>query len=162
MSTHIGDLQNQSDQNMNNSEIVGEIIKELNTTDSQPQNLNMENSNTMYDNSQQSQLERQIDPNTNILANDNLQNIDEHSQPVINIDSHVELSLKDKLLNNFKNPALVSLVYFILSSPILNNLLATNLPKFFSSTISNSMRWVSVTLKALIAGVFYFLFKLVL
>jgi len=162
MSTQIGELQNQSTQNMNNSEIVGEIIKEMNTTDSQPQNLSMENTNNMYESNQQSQLERQIDPNTNILANDNLQNIEDSNRPVINIDSEPQLSLKDKLLNNFKNPALVSLVYFILSSPILNNLLATNLPKFFSSTISNSMRWVSVTLKALIAGVLYFLFKLVL
>lgn len=162
MSTQIGELQNQSNQNMNNSEIVGEIIKEMNTTDSQPQHLPMENTNNMYENSQQSQLERQMDSNTNILANDNLENIVDDSRPVINIDSEPELSLKDKLLNNFKNPALVSLVYFILSSPILNNLLATNLPKFFSSTISNSMRWVSVSLKALIAGVLYFLFKLVL
>ena len=162
MSTPLNELSNNMPSNQNN-EIIGEIINEMNDGDQFDTNLdgNMGNGN-MGNMNNDPHLDRQLDSNINMLAGDNLNNIDNHFMPSINIDTVPELSMKDKILNMVKDPSAVVLIYFILSSPVINKLLAQNIPKLFSNTISNTMNWVSLSIKSIIAGVLFYIFKLVL
>ena len=162
MSTPLYELSNNMPSNQNN-EIIGEIINEMNDGDQFDTNLdgNMGNGN-MGNMNNDPHLDRQLDSNINMLAGDNLNNIDNHFTPSINIDTVPELSMKDKILNMVKDPSAVVLIYFILSSPVINKLLAQNIPKLFSNTISNTMNWVSLSIKSIIAGVLFYIFKLVL
>ena len=57
--THLTNPQNSDE----NSEIVGEIINEMNNSDHQLHSNNLENNDDVYTNSQNAQLERQMDPN---------------------------------------------------------------------------------------------------
>ena len=174
MSTPLNELSNNMPSNQNN-EIIGEIINEMNDGDQFDTNLdgngnvsgsNMGNGNmgngNMGNMNNDPHLDRQLDSNINMLAGDNLNNIDNHFTPSINIDTVPELSMKDKILNMVKDPSAVVLIYFILSSPVINKLLAQNIPKLFSNTISNTMNWVSLSIKSIIAGVLFYIFKLVL
>jgi hypothetical protein len=155
MSTPLTELSNNIDSNQNN-EIIGEIINEMNDGDQLNTNLMDNNMNN------DPHLDRQLDSNTNMLSSDNLNNIDNNLMPSINIDTQPELSMKDKVLSSIKDPSGVVLIYFLLSSPIINKLLAQNIPKLFSNTVSSSMNWISLTVKSIIAGVLFYIFKIVL
>jgi len=173
MSTPLTQLSNPQNTD-ENSEIVGEIINEMNNSDHQLQPNNSDNNNDLYTNSQNAQLERQMDIGTNIMSNDNLNNIsnnidnnidnnmDTNSRPIMHLDTTAELSLKDRLFGTIKEPLVVASLYFLLSSPIINGTLSTYLPKLFSNTVSNSIRWVSLTVKSIVAGVLFYILKLFL
>ena len=153
-----------------NSEIVGEIINEMNNSDHQLHSNVPENNNDLYTNSQNAQLERQMDVSTNIMSNDNLNNIsnnnlnniDNNLRPMMHIDTAPDISLKDRILSTIREPASVAFIYFLLSSPIINGTLSTYLPKLFSNTVSNSIRWVSLGVKSIVAGVLFYILKLFL
>lgn len=155
MSTPLNELSNNIDSNQNN-EIIGEIINEMNDGDQLNTNLMDNNMNN------DPHLDRQLDSNTNMLSSDNLNNIDNNLMPSINIDTQPELSMKDKVLSSIKDPSVVVLIYFFLSSPIINRLLAQNIPKLFSNTVSSSINWISLTVKSIIAGLLFYIFKIVL
>ena len=153
-----------------NSEIVGEIINEMNNSDHQLHSNVPENNNDLYTNSQNAQLERQMDVSTNIMSNDNLNNIsnnnlnniDNNLRPMMHVDTTPDISLKDRILSTIREPASVAFIYFLLSSPIINGTLSTYLPKLFSNTVSNSIRWVSLGVKSIVAGVLFYILKLFL
>jgi hypothetical protein len=169
MSTPLTQLTNPQNTD-ENSEIVGEIINEMNNSDHQLHSNVPENNNDLYTNSQNAQLERQMDVSTNIMSNDNLNNIsnnnlnniDNNSRPMMHVDTFPEISLKDRILSTIREPASVAFIYFLLSSPIINGTLSTYLPKLFSNTVSNSIRWVSLGVKSIVAGVLFYILKLFL
>ena len=156
MSTSISDLNTASNPQTENNEIIGEIINEMNNDNAPVNNMTpVENVN--------SHLERQLDNSTNMLANDNLYNINnEPQQQQINIESEDTVSLKDRVLNHIKDPTAVALIYLSLSTPILNRILSQNIPKLFSNTVSGAMSWLGLSLKAIVAGVLFYLFKIVI
>ena len=169
MSTPLTQLTNPQNAD-ENSEIVGEIINEMNNSDHLLQSNIPENNNDLYTNSQNAQLEHQMDVNTNIMSNDNLNNIsnnnlnniDNNLRPMMQIDTLPEISLKDRILSTIREPTSVAFIYFLLSSPIVNGTLSTYLPKLFSNTVSNSIRWVSLGVKSIVAGVLFYICKLFL
>ena len=169
MSTPLTQLTNPQNTD-ENSEIVGEIINEMNNSDHQLHSNIPENNNDLYTNSQNAQLEHQMDVTTNIMSNDNLNNIsnnnlnniDNNLRPMMQVDTLPEISLKDRILSTIKEPASVAFIYFLLSSPIINGTLSTYLPKLFSNTVSNSIRWVSLGVKSIVAGVLFYILKLFL
>jgi len=169
MSTPLTQLTNPQNTD-ENSEIVGEIINEMNNSDHQLHSNVPENNNDLYTNSQNAQLERQMDVSTNIMSNDNLNNIsnnnlnniDNNSRPMMHVDTFQKISLKDRILSTIREPASVAFIYFLLSSPIINGTLSTYLPKLFSNTVSNSIRWVSLGVKSIVAGVLFYILKLFL
>lgn len=163
MSTSISDLNTAPNPQTENNEIIGEIINEMNS-DSAPVNNIAPVNNVAPVENVNSHLERQLDNSTNMLANDNLYNINNElqQQQEINIESEDTVSIKDRVLNHIKDPTAVALIYLSLSTPILNRALSQNIPKLFSNTVSGAMSWVGLSLKALVAGVLFYLFKIVI
>ena len=176
MSTPLTQLSNPQNTD-ENSEIVGEIINEMNNSDHQLHSNIPENNNDLYTNSQNAQLERQMDVSTNTMSNDNLNNIsnnnlnnidnnlrpiDNNLRPIMQVDTTPDISLKDRILSTIREPASVAFIYFLLSSPIINGTLSMYLPKLFSNTVSNSIRWVSLGVKSIVAGVLFYICKLFL
>ena len=172
MSTPLTQITNPQNTDENN-EIVGEIINEMNNSDHQSHSNNPENNDDLYTNNQNAHLERQMDTGANIISgdnlnnisnnnidNNNLNNIDNNFRPAMHIDTFPEVSLKDRILSTIKEPTSVALIYFLLSSPIINGTLSTYLPKLFSNTVSSSIRWVSLGVKSIVAGVLFYILKL--
>ena len=148
-----------------NSEIVNEILSELNDQnkeinyDNQLNNSNNSNNNNsnnyMTENANNIQYNRPLDNNINIPIN-NPEIIEINNQ---NFSTTANESIKEKLIKKIKEPLIVILIAFLINSPLISSILVKNLPKLFSSGVSPSIQWLSIILKSIIIGVLFFSIK---
>ena len=161
--------------NDTNSQIVTEILNEMNAnTDTvelenngdlqdmnqemdQNVNANLNHQEEVYMESQQQQFDRQMDPEINLRQGlENNQNEVTELPEVVTVTVNNTDSMKDKLLKKLLDPSIVVAVVFGLNLPIFKTMLAKYLPKLFGEMVTNSVRYMSEFLKALIIGVIFF------
>ena len=138
-----------------NSQIVNEILKEIN----QPEENVSQNEN-IYMN-QQEQLNRQMEPISEQIQPNELDQM-EQDNVTDNVTDNVKDLIKNKLIEKLKDPLIVVGVVFLLNSPIISSLLVKYLPKLFSSGVNKGIQWLSIFLKSLIAGIVFFSLKTML
>lgn len=136
-----------------NSQIVNEILKEIN----QPEENVSQNEN-IYMN-QQEQLNRQMEP---VSQSEQIQPNELDQMEQDNVTDNVKDLIKNKLIEKLKDPLIVVGVVFLLNSPIISSLLVKYLPKLFSSGVNKGIQWLSIFLKSLIAGIVFFSLKTML
>ena len=136
-----------------NSQIVNEILKEIN----QPEENVSQNEN-IYMNKQE-QLNRQMEP---VSQSEQIQPNELDQMEQDNVTDNVKDLIKNKLIEKLKDPLIVVGVVFLLNSPIISSLLVKYLPKLFSSGVNKSIQWLSIFLKSLIAGIVFFSLKTML
>ena len=136
-----------------NSQIVNEILKEIN----QPEENVSQNEN-IYIN-QQEQLNRQMEP---VSQSEQIQPNELDQMEQDNVTDNVKDLIKNKLIEKLKDPLIVVGVVFLLNSPIISSLLVKYLPKLFSSGVNKGIQWLSIFLKSLIAGIVFFSLKTML
>ena len=139
-------------QSDDNSQLVSEILQEMNKGDSDIS----ETQAPMY-NSNVNSLDRQLDSNVNMMARDNIvgsENVINEPTMEMTIDTESQ-SLKDNILEMVKDPIIVAAVTILVFSPIVKNLLVKYLARVYNSA-NTSMKWVGLTLQALLVGILYF------
>ena len=156
--------------------MVSEILQEMNSAtqgnpiDEHPPQM-MQNDNSgmqldqnaqIYAQQQSVHLNRQIDPNVNMSANDDFRKLTEEDNISPTIVVKTELSMKDKILEKIKEPLLVTAIMLLLNNPVFGSLLVRYLPKLFSAGVSTSVQYISILLKSLIAGILFFALKTIL
>ena len=155
------------EQDDSNSQIVSEILNEINSSNipnshinmsEQPNNLDNipENRTTemsdqnaqLYD--QDPQFNRQIDPRVNMHVADNMNDQEifhnENNQNNITIDASTITradSLKEKIIKKIKEPLIVILVSLLMNNQFTNNLLSKYLPKLFGQMVGKSINYIS-------------------
>lgn len=125
------------DQDDSNSNLVSEILQEMNnndnTTTNDTDNIGYQdiddnnNSQRMYLESQKQRLDRQFDSNVNLPAKDNLNYNFNDDYPLqndndINTYSNQNITMKTSMLQTLKDPGIV-----ILSTLLINNMFSQNL-----------------------------------
>ena len=189
-STPINQLPNESENNEtipemqnddSNSQMVSEIIQEMNNSAPQQNNAQMPNNSMdnmpinneqqMYMDEQSGQFNRQMDPNVNMMMNDDLEPEQEYDQPIMQpvpmeqpmqVVQQTKSSLKDKVIQQLKEPLVVTATTFAVSLPMVQNLLAKYLPKLFGIGVTNTIKTMGLLIKAIIAGVIFFALKTIL
>ena len=140
-----------------NSQIVNEILQEMNQPEGTEQPTVDEN---MYMNQQQEQLNRQMDPVVQLAQNEcNQSTLYEESMEK---GRTVQEGVQKKLMDTLKEPLMVVCLVFLLHSPIVTSMLVKYLPTLFSSGVNKSVQWLSIFLKSLIVGVAFFALKTML
>jgi len=181
MSTPIKNLEtneNSIDQ-QNNSELVQEILKEMNNNNSEIQNTdtNAENFNNQLYLEQQQQQQQQEQFNhqmDNILPpnisesqargpfeQNSLHNIINTQRPNINIEEKMDVpkTFKDTIIDKGKEPFIIAMIALSVSSPIMSNLLNKYIPILFSNSASSTMTWLGLVIKALLIGILFFIYR---
>ena len=164
MATPLNELQSNPENNDmhmddSNSQIVNEILNEMGGDNPTSQ---VDNQQQMYINDQENQINRQIDPNVNMLSSDNLENMALNDDLDLN-DTVINVSTKTKtetLLEKLKDPLFILGISFFINSPLVKKLLSSYLPKLFSDGVSPVVSWISVLVKSIIISVSFFAFKM--
>jgi len=158
MATPINNLP-QNNQNMesndmqsdDNSKLVSEILQEMNKGDSDVNQMQQ----PMYDSNTNS-LDRQLDPNVNMMSMDNIVGSEAVNEPTMEMTIDTEsVSLKDNILNMVKDPVIVSAITLLVFSPIVKNLLIKYMSKVYNSA-NTSMKWIGLAIQSLMVGILYF------
>ena len=168
MTTSLEDI-NPSNQisvdNDNESQLVNEILNEMNQTDTQPQNQQqppMDQVKTQNEpNNSVNFLQHQMDPNIDMsnldLSMASQQNIKSNDSVPVK-ESEVKISLIDKL----KEPLLILIISFVLNSPIITSNIYKIMPKMLTNTINGihiGIKYLGVFIQSLLIALIYMLFK---
>lgn len=169
MENNSGTLDNQNNSStideMNNhdenSQIVNEILTEMNND--QTQSMNSMNNDDQYTHDQNEQLNRQMDPTVNMNAMDQLNMIPQEESNENNNKREVDMtvtmtkeeSLPTKILSVLKKPMIVILAVFIMFSPITSGIFKKYLPKIFTNQ-TVSTQYLALLLKSVLTGVLFF------
>lgn len=156
-STPINKLTNFTNDENNNTQMVNEIISEMNNPNS-VDNIEMENT---YKNDQDNQFNHQINKDINMHANDNINstnNIDESEskQDTINIEGGY--SKKNNILKELKDPVVLVGICTIIFLPQFQKILRNILPKLFSNT-NYILVTLTIIIKAIFVSILFTLYK---
>ena len=185
MSTPINQItENNNDDEMlqdDNNHIVSEILQEMHTNNHEKQyeeetvgQFNQEpsfvdNPHQMYQQSQQHQLQRQFDPLVNMPAQDSMHQHQYQQQQQydqiqdIQLDNNTkEKSLKEKIIDKLKDPAIVLFCTFILNNLFTNSLLQKYLPQRFTNMASKINILAGDIVKSILVALLFFAFKTIL
>ena len=188
MSTPINQItENVTDDEMlqdDNNHIVSEILQEMHTNNNNNNNNNnqkqyeeenvmqynqepsfVDNQQQMYQQSQQHQLQRQFDPLVNMPAHDSMHQQQQYNQVQdIHMDYPVikEKSLKEKIIDKLKDPAIVLFCTFILNNLFTNMLLVKYLPQRFTNMASKVTLMAGDIVKSILVALLFFAFKTIL
>ena len=184
MSTPINQItENTTDDEMlqdDNNHIVSEILQEMQTNNNNNNNQKhyeeendnqynhepsfVENQQQMYQQSQQQQLQRQFDPLVNMAANDSMHQQQYNQIQDIHVDYPInkEKSLKEKIIDKLKDPAIVLFSTFIINNLFTNMLLLKYLPQRFTNMASKVNIVAGDIVKSIIVALLFFAFKTIL
>lgn len=143
--------------NNDNSQIVNEILSEMNNSNDQvPVEVN---TNEQYMRDQNSQLERQIDNSVNMAAMDNMPMIQENVDimpPQMEVSMGVkEDSIYTKIFKMVKNPLLVIVSVLLVFSPMVKKLFVKYLPRIFTNQ-TTSTQYLALLLQSIVVGMLFF------
>ena len=159
--TQDSDIANEmANDNDNDNNIVNEIINEMGTEQKEHNN---DNNESQYQMDQENHFNRQVDPSQNMMPPDDINQYGEDIEPEYN---NIEVKAssgfsKDIILKNIKEPLVVTVLAVLLNNPMVSKLLVKYLPVIFNTT-SGIKQYLGVTIKALIAGVLYYIIKALL
>ena len=165
MTTSLDDIKtgNQLPVDDNESQLVNEILNEMNQTDShtlqQPpidqvkiQNVSNESVNF---------LQHQMDPNINMsnldLSMANTSNMKPNEQVVVK-----NLEVKTSIIDKLKEPLLILVISFILNSPIITSNIYKIMPKMLTNSINGihlGIKYLGVFIQSLLISLIFMLFK---
>ena len=147
---------NEMDNNENNSQIVDEIISEMN---SQDPGQNLPDNQEQYLKDQNAQLNRQMDNSVNMVSMDNLnmmpQDLVNEEVNEMNVSMEQEETLLSKILKLVKNPLLVIASVLLIFSPFVKNLLVKYLPKIFSNQ-TRTTQYLGLLLQSVLVSLLFF------
>ena len=141
--------------NNDNSQIVNEILSEMNNTTEGSVEMN---SGEQYMMDQNSQLERQMDNSVNMSAMDNIpmSNTEEVYIPEMEVAMETkEESILSKIFKMVKNPLIVIVSVLLVFSPVVKNLFVKYLPKIFTNQ-TTSTQYLGLLLQSIIVGIVFF------
>jgi hypothetical protein len=159
--TNLSTIEEMDNNNENNSQIVDEIISEMNSQE-QPQTLSNEQDQYLKD--QNAHLDRQMDNSVNMTSMDNLNMMHSNMNPGMNTDSIHEIdvsmetkeeTLLSKVIKLVKNPLLVIAAVLLIFSPFVKNLLIKYLPKIFSNQTTTTL-YLSLLLRSVLVSLVFF------
>uniref|UniRef100_A0A6C0M0M9 Uncharacterized protein n=1 Tax=viral metagenome TaxID=1070528 RepID=A0A6C0M0M9_9ZZZZ len=141
--------------NNDNSQIVNEILSEMNNTNQSSLEMN---NDEQYMMDQNNQLERQMDNSVNMAAMDNIpmENTEESHIPEMEVTMESkEESILSKIFKMVKNPLIVIVSVLLVFSPVVKNLLVKYLPKIFTNQ-TTSTQYLGLLLQSIIVGIVFF------
>lgn len=168
MTTSLEDI-NQGNQisvdNDNESQLVNEILNEMNHTDTQIQHqqqpsmdqIKMENEPNKPVNFLQHQMDPNIDMSNLDLSMASQQNVKSNDSIPVK-ESEGKMSIIDKL----KEPLLILVISFVLNSPIITSNIYKIMPKMLTNTINGihiGVKYLGVFIQSLLIALIYMLFK---
>lgn len=160
MSTDISQLSNENISE-DNSQIVDEILREMNGGDNEEPQVEMPIDQRVIDQTNNreiindNQLNRQMDSNVNMVINDNLiPEVLREPEQNISINIKSEENIFESLTRKLQEPLIFALVSFIIFSPIIQKNLSRVIPRLFDS--SNVIyQWLSVLFKSLFGSLLF-------
>lgn len=173
MTTSLEDIKqgNQLQVDDNESQLVNEILNEMNESDNQPpppsQGQSAENQINVQSepNNSVNFLQHQMDPNVDMSNLDlsmasNLQNT-KQMEP---ISQDIEVKeIKDSVLDKVKEPLLVLIISFVLNSPIITSNIYRIMPKMLTNSINGihlGVKYLGVFIQSVLIALIFMLFKL--
>ena len=176
--TPINQLNNQFN-NQNNDTLVNDILKEIDQTNVNNSDVGAKQAEYQMDPSVQPQVQFQ-EPDQNemmqqqmmqqqMMQQQNSQQISpdmqQYQEPVMDPnmmfsgpgDMNINQSFSDRILNEVKNPLLVAVIFFAVNFKFLDQSLIKLVPKALS--VSGDLTIIGQSIKALLAGVAFFLLK---
>ena len=151
--------------NDNESQLVNEILNEMNHTDTQIQHqqqpsmdqIKMENEPNKPVNFLQHQMDPNIDMSNLDLSMASQQNVKSNDSIPVK-ESEGKMSIIDKL----KEPLLILVISFVLNSPIITSNIYKIMPKMLTNTINGihiGVKYLGVFIQSLLIALIYMLFK---
>ncbi len=154
MSTPLNELQQSNavdniEDTENNSELVNQILNEMNSNTN-----NEDNSNQLQNTENENLIAHQMDPNID------MNNLDLHyqqqPQQSIQVETQENISLKDRILNNLKQPLLVFIILFLTNMPLVTNNLSKFIPKLYSNLSSPMFQYIGIIIQAIVGALVFF------
>merc|ERR1711907_446284 len=141
--TPINQLNNQFNQN-NNDTLVNDILKEIDQTNVNNSDVGAKQAEYQMDSGVQPQVQFQEPEQTNMMF----------SGPG---EMNINQSLTERIMEEVKNPLLVAVIFFAINFKFLDQSLIKLVPKALS--VSGDLTIIGQSIKALLAGVAFFLLK---